>query len=255
VETKSLPSSDEAQPMVCANGHVLTVDQRFCPTCGSAARTNTLRMCPNGHEAESNAQYCAECGQPVAAQWTPLPPPSSVVGSRPDAWPDTTGTTEVAQAQIKDVAPSVTTRQPPPPVSTLPPLPMQPPRGPRKPWTHRWYFWVAIVFVAFFGASQFTTSTPTTPERSATWNAGYAFGTSQGDDLARAWNAQPLDIHVGSTLIPAIVIGAGHVDTPNLAGWVSEICNAAVTDPSNTSWINGCEAGSTQGITHYELNN
>lgn len=41
--TKNLPSSGEAQPLVCANGHLLTVGQAFCPTCGSAARNEYAR--------------------------------------------------------------------------------------------------------------------------------------------------------------------------------------------------------------------
>ncbi len=85
-------STDEPPSVVCANGHPLTPDKRFCPECGSAAQSGTPRMCPSGHEAEPDANYCSECGQPVAAQGTalPLPPssepdhdPPSVGGSRP----------------------------------------------------------------------------------------------------------------------------------------------------------------------------
>lgn len=101
-DSDDLPSSNEAEPTVCANGHLLTDSHAFCTVCGSPAQMNTPRMCPNGHEAEADAQYCSECGQPVAAQWTPLPPPpssqqnhdpSSVGGSRPDAVSDSTGAT------------------------------------------------------------------------------------------------------------------------------------------------------------------
>lgn len=40
-DTDDLPDSNGAESTVCANGHMLTVGQRFCPTCGSAAQMNT----------------------------------------------------------------------------------------------------------------------------------------------------------------------------------------------------------------------
>jgi hypothetical protein len=58
----------------CANGHVISSDEKFCRHCGLPMSS----LCPNGHRVEAKADFCPECGTPLAAgSGQPLTPPES----------------------------------------------------------------------------------------------------------------------------------------------------------------------------------
>lgn len=51
--------------MLCPNGHEVTSDASFCPTCG-AARVEPTQRCPNGHEVSADAHFCPSCGASIS---------------------------------------------------------------------------------------------------------------------------------------------------------------------------------------------
>jgi hypothetical protein len=55
------------EPLHCLNDHAMTDAMKFCPECGSRARTAGPQACPNGHAVAEGFKFCQECGAGMSA--------------------------------------------------------------------------------------------------------------------------------------------------------------------------------------------